>query len=212
MLPSGLYLISAESMLRDGSFLPMLEGALHAGLRIVQMRAKNLDQQRLLEVGAQIRSLTRRHGAAFIVNDDPHLAIALEADGVHVGQGDIPPAEARRILGPAKILGYSTHNQAQIEAAQKEPVDYIGIGPVFTTATKENPDPTTGIQLLEWAHLHTALPFVAIGGITLSNLDQVLHAGAKSIAVIAAISSAPDPLAAAREFITRIENAANTAE
>lgn len=210
MLPPGLYLISAESMLRDGSFLPLLDGALQAGLRIVQMRAKTLDRPRMLEMGAEIRSLTRRHGAIFIVNDNPHLALALEADGVHVGQGDMLPAEARRILGPGKILGYSTHNQAQIEAARKEPVDYIGIGPVFPTGTKENPDPTTGIQLLDWARDHAALPFVAIGGITLDNLDLVLRAGTRSVAVIAAISNAPDPLAAAREFIARIESAPNS--
>jgi thiamine-phosphate pyrophosphorylase len=201
---SGLYLISDETMLASGSFLPFLEEALAAGLRIVQLRAKTMPHAALCAVGAEVRRLTRAHGATFIVNDLPEVALELDADGVHLGQDDPPPAEARRLLGPDRLIGLSTHNREQIARANREPVDYIGVGPVFATRTKANPDPTVGLELLRWANTEGTLPTVAIGGITLETLDPVLATGAASLAVIAAIGRAPNPAQATREFLHRI--------
>ena len=203
----GLYLISDEIMLREGTFLALLDDALRAGLRVVQLRAKTLTQDTLLPAGEQIRRLTRRHGATFIVNDDPELAVRLDADGVHVGQNDTPPEHARAVVGPDRLVGLSTHNRRQILDAADRPVDYIGVGPVFATGSKDNPDPVVGTDLLAWAGCNVTLPTVAIGGITLDTLDAILDAGARNIAVISAIARAADPSATAREFIERIAQA-----
>jgi len=202
----GLYLISCETMLRQSSFLPFLEKALRAGVRAVQLRAKNaLDEDELLRIGREARRLTREAGAAFIVNDRVDLAMQLDADGAHVGQDDLSPAEARRILGAGKLLGLSTHSREQLLRAQREPVDYIGFGPVFPTMTKENPSPVTGLPNLAWAVRNSRLPVVAIGGITLENVDDVLAAGARNVAVISAVSQAPDPVEAVRAFLSRFQ-------
>ena len=202
----GLYLISCETMLRQSSFLPFLEKALRAGVRAVQLRAKNaLDEDELLRIGREARRLTREAGAAFIVNDRVDLAMQLDADGAHVGQDDLSPAEARRILGAGKLLGLSTHSREQVLRAQREPVDYIGFGPVFPTMTKENPSPVTGLPNLAWAVRNSRLPVVAIGGITLENVDDVLAAGARNVAVISAVSQAPDPVEAVRAFLSRFQ-------
>jgi thiamine-phosphate pyrophosphorylase len=202
----GLYLISCETMLRKSSFLPFLEKALRAGVRAVQLRAKNaLDEDELLRIGREARRLTREAGAAFIVNDRVDLAMQLDADGAHVGQDDLSPAEARRILGAGKLLGLSTHSREQVLRAQREPVDYIGFGPVFPTMTKESPSPVTGLPNLAWAVRNSRLPVVAIGGITLENVDDVLAAGARNAAVISAVSQAPDPVEAVRAFLSRFQ-------
>jgi thiamine-phosphate diphosphorylase len=191
-------------MLRDGTFLPFLEKAVVSGVRIVQLRGKSLPEDVVVPVGMHVRRLTRAHGAAFIVNDRVDLAVRLEADGVHLGQGDASPEEARSELGPGRLIGLSTHNRRQIAAAQDRPVDYIGVGPVYSTTTKENPDPEVGLALIEWACRNSALPVVAIGGITLENLEPVLRAGARNVAVVSAIGRSADPLATTRAFIRRI--------
>ena len=200
----GFYLISCETMLRGGTFLPLLSEALAAGLRVAQLRAKSsLDEDELLRVGREARRLTRATGAALIINDRVDMARDLDADGAHVGQEDLPPAEARRILGEGRLLGLSTHSREQVLRAQREPVDYIGFGPVFPTTTKENPSPVTGLENLAWAVRTSRLPVVAIGGITLENVDAVLASGARSVAVISAVSRAADPAEAVRAFLSR---------
>lgn len=201
----GLLLITDEAPLFDPSYPTFIQEALRCGLRAVQLRAKRIDDRRLFPIGAEIRRLTRLFQADFIVNDRPHLARQLEADGVHVGQDDMPVAEARRIAGPDMTIGLSTHNPRQIDAARDAGADYIGVGPVYPTATKENPDPVAGLELVRYAAAHAPVPFVAIGGIDGHNLDDVLEAGAKNVAVISGISRAPDPLDAARDLLVRIE-------
>jgi thiamine-phosphate pyrophosphorylase len=121
------------------------------------------------------------------MNDSPELAVRAEFDGVHIGQQDATPAEARAIVGPDRIVGVSTHSRAQLEDAARQPVDYIAIGPVFATATKENPDPVVGLDGVREARALTNKPLVAIGGITLENASAVLDAGADSVAVISAL-------------------------
>ena len=171
---------------------------------MAQLRGKRVDEDVLAVVGREARRLTRLYGAALIVNDSVELARQLEADGVHLGQSDTAPAEARRILGPDAVIGFSTHSRAQIEAAQNQPVDYIGVGPIFATSTKEQADPVVGPELLRWAVAHRRVPTVAIGGITLENLDAVLATGTPNVAVVSAISRAADPAAAMAEFLKRV--------
>lgn len=156
-----------------------------AGAALVQLRAKTATARRAYETGLALRELTRARGALFAVNDRPDLAAAVEADWLHLGQDDMPPAMARKLFaGP---IGLSTHNLAQVAAAAGEPVDYLGFGPVFATTTKENPDPVTGVELLAAAIAAAKLPVVAIGGITLANAPLAWAAGAASVAVISAL-------------------------
>lgn len=169
---------------------------LEAGAAILQLRHKGPFTRKMLEAAAKISALCRRNGARFIVNDRADVALIADA-GLHVGQDDLPPAEARKLLGPGRVLGFSTHNPEQLEAALAEPVDYVAFGPIFATASKQNPDPTVGLgQLPELAaRAHAAgRPLVAIGGITRARALDVLAAGADSLAVIADLY--PDPCTA----------------
>ncbi|MBN8734437.1 MAG: thiamine phosphate synthase, partial [Acidobacteria bacterium] len=137
-----------------------------------------------------VSELCRRHGVIWIVNDRADLAL-LTAAGLHLGQDDMPASTARGLLGETAILGLSTHNPAQLRAATLEPVDYLAIGPIFATASKDNPDPEVGLDTLAHVRQLTNLPLVAIGGITRDNAESVLDAGADSVAIIADLY--PDP-------------------
>lgn len=161
-----------------------------AGVRIAQYRHKGeITRARFEEIEA-IAKLFRKAGAAFIVNDRADIAVAVRADGVHIGQDDIPPGDARRIIGPDLLLGYSTHNAEQLAAAATEPVDYLAVGPIFHTRSKENPQPVLGVEQLPKLRSLTAKPLVAIGGVALENAAELLAAGADSLAVISALSEA----------------------
>jgi len=170
----GLALESAASALLDG------------GAGVLQLRHKDHWDRHLFESAKVVARLCREAGALFVVNDRADFAILLDA-ALHVGQNDLPPREVRRVLGDKAILGYSTHNQAQLRAASAEPVDYVAIGPIFGTGSKRNPDPVVGLEnLANWRPL-TDKPLVAIGGITIENAASVLQAGADSVAVIAGL-------------------------
>jgi thiamine-phosphate pyrophosphorylase len=172
---------------RREEFLAHLIAALaNAGVTLLQYRNKLGPEDRIL-ADAEIIRYAADGRLTLIMNDHPHLALQASFDGAHVGQNDISPQEARKILGPGKILGVSTHNRLQLEAAQAQPVDYVAIGPVFPTSTKSNADPVVGLDGVSEARRLTAKPLVAIGGMTLANAPQVLKAGADSIAVISAI-------------------------
>ncbi|MFW6256288.1 MAG: thiamine phosphate synthase, partial [Candidatus Sumerlaeota bacterium] len=149
--PAGLYLISDMAMMESGRFLPFLEEALREGLRIVQLRAKTMSTAAKIRIGREMRKMTQAAGAVFIVNDDVDLLLELDADGLHLGQDDMDPSEARLRMGPEKWIGWSTHNLDQVRAANALPIDYIGFGPIFSTQTKENPDPETGLEMLALA-------------------------------------------------------------
>src|SRR5204863_3414829 len=138
-----------------------------------------------------------RHGALFLVNDRPDLAAACDADGVHVGQDDAPVAEARAVVGPERLVGLSTHAQAEVDAAAG--VDYIAVGPVHATPTKPG-RPATGLAPVSHAAAHARVPFFAIGGIDAGNLHDVMAAGARRVVVVRAIAEAADPEAAARSL------------
>lgn len=157
---------------------------LERGVRLMQFRHKKQFTPEILELLGLISEQCRSAGALFVVNDRPDVAALLPATGVHLGQEDLTPRQARRIFSEPRLLGYSTHNESQLRDAQEEPADYYALGPVFGTSTKVNPDPAVG--LAEWKRLRgfSARPLVAIGGITRATAAPVLHAGADSLAVI----------------------------
>ncbi len=159
-----------------------------AGARIVQYRHKGEFGRRQFDEARAAGQVLRRAGVAFVVNDRADIALALEADGVHVGQDDLPPAEVRRLIGSDILLGYSTHNTAQLSDDACRWADYLAIGPAFSTSSKRNPDPVVGIEGIREARAMTAKPLVAIGGITLSNASEVLAAGADSVSAISGIT------------------------
>jgi thiamine-phosphate pyrophosphorylase len=144
-------------------------------------------------------------GVRVIVNDRPDIAAMVEAGGVHVGQHDLPADEARRICGPSCWVGVSTHNIEQLRAADLTSADYIAVGPVFPTSTKENPDPVIGLEFLRAARRATRKTLVAIGGITVESAGEVFRAGADSVAVIRDLVAAPDPAARAAEYLSIAE-------
>ena len=186
-----LYLVTAP---RDERFL---RAVLAAGVDMVQLRAKGASDDEVLAAAVVFRGCCRRAGALFIVNDRPDLAVAAGADGVHVGQEDVPVREAREVVGDERLVGLSTHSPAQLSAAQG--VDYVAVGPVHATPTKPG-RPAVGLALVRRAAAEATVPFFAIGGIDAENVEEVIAAGAARVAVVRAIVDAPDPAAAARRL------------
>ncbi len=181
--------------------------ALQGGADMIQLRDKTGSLRDLLPQARAIQALCRSHGAVFIVNDRLDLALAAEADGVHVGQEDLPATAARRLLGPRRILGVSTHNQEQAHAAREAGADYIGFGPMFPTGTKLTGYAPRSIEALSEIRRAVRFPILAIGGITLENVETVIAAGADGAAVISAVVAARDITQAAAEFRQRVEAA-----
>jgi thiamine-phosphate pyrophosphorylase len=174
---------------------------------MIELRDRESPRNAVERSGQTFRRLADTYGALFIVNDDPHLAAELLADGVHLGQDDMNPAEAREILGPEAIIGLSTHSREQVEAAAEQPVDYISVGPIWETPTKEG-RPATGLELIREASRVASLPWFAIGGIDTENVAEVVEAGARRICVVRAIKDADDPADAARALVGPVEAAA----
>jgi thiamine-phosphate pyrophosphorylase len=159
------------------------EDILGAGARILQYRHKGFFSRAVFAELERVAELCRQAGALFVVNDRTDIAL-LAGAALHLGQDDLPPADARRLTGPGVIIGFSTHNEPQFRAATAQPVDYLAFGPIFGTATKQNPDPTVGLEELRRLRVLTAIPVVAIGGITRDNARAVIEAGADSVAII----------------------------
>jgi thiamine-phosphate pyrophosphorylase len=178
---------------------PLLAAALRGGVDIVQLRERSLPR-REVELAAQtFRRLCDNHSALFIVNDDPELARACDADGVHLGQDDLAATEARVLLGSDAIIGLSTHSEEQLAAAAEAPVDYVSVGPVWETPTKQG-RPAVGLELISHAAASAPHPFFAIGGIDSSNASAVIDAGARRLCVVRALRDAENPAAAAEEL------------
>ncbi len=186
---------------------PRLTGLTHAeqiarlcagGATLIQLRDKHASPREFYAAAAAALHVARAHGARLIINDRADIALALGADGVHLGQDDLDPTAARRLLGPRALIGYSTHNLAQAQAAANLPVSYVALGPIFATTTKEKLDPVVGLAGIARvrAALPSNVPLVAIGGITQANARTVLEAGAGSVAVIGALLAVPDLIAA----------------
>lgn len=172
------------------------------GVQLLQYRDKSGSPQLVLQALVEIRAAVQRSACRVIVNDRADLAVLAEADGVHIGQDDLSPADARTVVGARRMLGVSTHTDAQVEAAEQSDADYIAVGPVFTTGTKLNPDPVIGLEGVRRARALTSKPLVAIGGITRENARSVIDAGADSVAVISALLSRQESVATiARDFL-----------
>jgi thiamine-phosphate pyrophosphorylase len=185
----------------------LLNAAMSGGVGMIELRDRNIPPNVIDRSGQTFRRVANTYSALFIVNDDPHLALELSADGVHVGQDDTDPAEARGIVGPDAIVGLSTHSREQIEAAASEPVDYISVGPIWETPTKEG-RPATGLELIGTAADIATIPWFAIGGIDTENVSEVTAAGAERICVVRAIRDANDPRAAAQALYDAVDPAA----
>lgn len=179
---------------------------LAAGVRLIQYRYKRASSRQLYETSCQLSEQVRRAEGIFIVNDRADVARAVGADGVHLGQEDLPVELARRVLEPGKWVGYSTHGLAQVREAARSSADYIAFGPIFPTQSKEKPHPVVGLDGLRRARQATCKPLVAIGGITLENVRDVIGAGADSVAIIADLLKAPDVGQRAKEFLRALGN------
>ncbi len=162
--------------------------AVSSGIRIIQLREKQMSKREIFEVAVDIRKITAGHGATFIVNDYIDIALAAGADGVHLGQEDMPISDARKVMGRGKIIGISTHTLRQAVLAQESGADYIGFGPMFNTTTKNAGSPK-GLRALRKIRNHITIPIVAIGGITRQNINEVLEAGADACAIASGILS-----------------------
>ncbi|WP_219834503.1 thiamine phosphate synthase [Paenibacillus sp. R14(2021)] len=198
-----LYAITAVNYHPGRSMLEVMEQAILGGVDIVQLRAKDAPKEEILADARALRALTARYGVPLIINDHIDIALEVGADGAHFGQDDLPLAEARRILGPDAIIGISTHSLEQALAAERGGADYIGVGPVYPTGTKPGRTAVTTAYVRE-AAAHVAIPWVAIGGITLENVDEVMAAGASRICAVSAIVGSDDPAAVCRAFRERL--------
>lgn len=204
-----LYVITGENYHPGRSMLEVMEAALKGGADIVQLRDKDISKRDLLEKAKRLRDLTAKYNVPLIINDHPDVALAIGADGVHLGQDDMPITVARQIMGSDRIIGISTHRIEQARAAVNAGADYIGVGPVYATGTKPGRQPVTTAYVSQVA-AETRIPWVAIGGITADNANEVLDAGASRLCAVSAVVGSADPEAVCRKLKEQIE-ARNTA-
>ncbi|HET8967187.1 MAG TPA: thiamine phosphate synthase [Candidatus Acidoferrum sp.] len=206
-----LYVILDAALLPSDpvEFVKRLMGA---GARLFQYRNKTAPAREILQASQALNVTVRQEGGSFLVNDRPDIARLAGANGVHVGQDDLDVAGARVVVGSDGIVGISTHNLAQFEAAANTDADYIAVGPVFETLSKAKPDPVVGLELIRQARGLTRKPIVAIGGITLERAGDVIAAGADSVAVISDILAAKNPPARVKQYLDILPAAAQPAK
>lgn len=193
-LPIGVYAITDSKSGKNKKFLEYCEDLLKGGAKIIQYREKKRDLKLLLEEAKALRELTLKYNAIFIVNDYLDIALLSEADGIHIGQNDLPIKDVRKILGENKIIGISTHNPQEAQQAIIDGADYIGVGPIFYTETKEDVCAPVTLEYLDFVNKNIKLPYVAIGGIKENNIDKVLEMGAKSICLVSELVGADNTL------------------
>ncbi|MDO9117905.1 MAG: thiamine phosphate synthase [Nitrospira sp.] len=201
---AGIYLLLDPSVSPDRPLGEALTQSACAGVKIVQYRNKTASMKEAYAEALPLRKLAAELGVLFIVNDRCDLALAVDADGVHLGQGDLPLELARKVMGPDKLIGISTHNPDQVLAASAGKPDYLGFGPIFKPGSKQDHDPVVGIEGLRAIRSLTSLPIFAIGGITIENVGEVMKAGANGVAVISAILKAPDIKQAVSDFLAQM--------
>lgn len=204
----GLYVVTDETLAPGRAHQEIAFAALEGGADVIQLRDKLRDTGELLPIAREISTLCRSHGALFIINDRIDLALASGADGVHLGQTDLPISEARLILGPEKLIGISVENTEQVEIANAEGADYLGVGAIYGSATKTDAGDAVGPEQITRFRSVSELPIVAIGGITQARIPEVIAAGADAVAVIGAVVSADDMTAASRALSLSIQQAA----
>jgi thiamine-phosphate pyrophosphorylase len=201
-----LYVVLDRAAAGGRDLVDILDAALAGGSRLIQLREKEWPSGRVLPLAERLRARCAASGATFIVNDRVDLAVAAGADGVHVGQDDLPARAARPLLRPGMILGVSTHSVAQARAAQADGADYIAVGSMFPTRSKAGFE-LVGPELLRKLRGEIRVPLIGIGGITHANVGEVIAAGADGVAVISAVCDAPDPRASAERFVALIRGA-----
>ncbi len=199
-----LYLVTDRPLCGGRPIEDVVAAAIRGGVTVVQVREKELSTRDFLDVASRIRAITRAAGVPLLINDRVDIALAVGADGVHVGQSDMPPHDARRLMGPDALIGLSVESRDDIAAAESTDVDYLGVSPVFCTPTKAELTRAWGLDGLRAARAQTRRPLVAIGGIHAGNAADVIAAGADGIAVVSAICAAFDPEVAARALRAQI--------
>jgi thiamine-phosphate pyrophosphorylase len=203
---AGLYVILDPSVCPDRPLLDVLKASATAGATIFQYRNKTASMKASYTEALSLRKAAHELGVLFIVNDRCDLALAVNADGVHLGQEDLPLHLARKVMGPAKLIGISTHRPEQVMSATADGPNYLGFGPIFLPGSKADHDPVVGIEGLKSIRGLTTLPVFAIGGITADRADEVVRAGADGVAIISAILKAPDISRAVTDFVSRISS------
>jgi thiamine-phosphate pyrophosphorylase len=203
-LNTDIYGITAEEYSLGRSNIEVVARMIEAGIKIIQYREKEKSDRQKHQECLKIREMTRDAGVTFIVNDRVDLALLVDADGLHLGQDDLPPAAVKELVRGKMFIGLSTHSPAQAEAAVKLGVDYIGVGPIFATNTKKDVCDPVGLKYLEYVVKNIKLPFVAIGGIKEHNIAEVYRSGARCIALVTEIVGAPDIGAKVRDLRTAI--------
>jgi len=202
-----LYLITDRRLASGGDLLSAVEQALAGGVRAIQLREKDLGGRELLELARKIRVLASNHGAKLLINDRVDIALAADADGVHLGRDSMPLRDARRLMGPDRLIGCSTHNAKQLAEAEADGADFAVFGPVYFTPSKAAFGPPLGVDTLRKARASTRIPVFALGGVGAENIPEVIAAGADGVALISAVLAAKDPRQAASDINFLIENA-----
>ena len=205
------YIILDASVCPDRPLVEVLTSAAEAGALLFQYHNKTTPMKEAYVEALALRQAAAKAGVLFIVNDRCDLALAVDADGVHLGQGDLPLDLARKLMGPDKLIGISTHNPDQVREATAGKPDYLGFGPIFKSGSKQDHDPVVGLEGLRAMRRLTSLPVFAIGGIQIDQVGAIMNAGADGVAVISAILKAADIGHAVREFLARIPTAASPA-
>ena len=201
---SGLYIILDPSVCPARPLVEVLRAAAEAGASIFQYRNKTASMKEAYTEALALRHAAAKAGVFFIVNDRCDLALAVDADGVHLGQGDLPLDLARKVMGSDKLIGISTHNSDQVREATAGKPNYLGFGPIFTPGSKQDHDPVVGLEGLRAMRSLTSLPVFAIGGIQIDQVGEVVRAGANGVAVISAILKAPDISHAVKMFLAQL--------
>jgi len=202
----GIYVI-LDRYLAKRAHIEIAQEVIAGGARVIQLRDKHATPSELIKIGRELRQITRAARITLIINDYPEIAAEIDADGVHVGQEDRTAEKVRQIVGKDKIVGLSTHTLDQALAAVELPVDYIGVGPVYATTTKENPWPVVGLELVKQVKKHVPLPIVAIGGITEQRIPELVSAGADNVAMIGELMRAASLREKMESLIRTFENA-----
>lgn len=202
-----VYLVTDPTLSNGRTELEVVRAAAAGGIRLVQYRDKLAGKRLYLEKARALAALCREQGIDLLLNDHVDIASLVDCSGIHLGQDDLPTAEARLLLGPGKIVGRSTHDPAQAAAAIREGADYINIGPVFATNTKNTPVVPVGLDMVKEIARISTVPVTTMGGIGMDNAADVVRAGADRVAVVTAITQAPDIAEAARKLVQRVESA-----
>ncbi len=205
MIDYSLYVITNRDLQRNRSTIEVVEEVIRGGATIIQLREKNLSTRVFFENALTIRKITKPAGIPLIINDRMDIALAVNADGIHLGEEDLPLKYARKIA-PHLIIGYSADSVLDAQQAEKDGADYLGVGSVFPTTTKVDAGPAIGIQRLEEIKKAVSIPVVAIGGINLANLPEVIQAGVDGVAVVSAIVADASPFQAAKHFRFTIDS------